>query len=148
MMKAKKGAGAVIDPERSGVYLMPADTAALRRAAFGEKLAWMELDAAGVRDKESLLEACAFSFDFPDSFGLNWDALSDCLRDFSWRPARGYVILWHGGAALAEAAPDDFANALEIFRDAASYWKEHGRAFIVLLDRPVRGVGLRRMPGS
>lgn len=127
---------------------MPADTAGLRRATADEKLAWMELDSAGVRDKESLLEACAFSFDFPDSFGSNWDALSDCLRDFSWRPARGYVILWHGGAALAEAAPDDFATALEIFRDAATYWKERARVFIVLLDHAVRGTALRRLPGS
>jgi RNAse (barnase) inhibitor barstar len=135
-------------PERSGVYLMPADTATLRRAATGEKLAWMELDAAGVRDKESLLEACAFSFDFPDSFGSNWDALSDCLRDFSWRPASGCVILWHGGATLAEAAPDDFATALEIFRDAATYWKGHARVFVVLLDHAVRGAAVRRFPGS
>lgn len=127
---------------------MPADTSTVRRAAAGEKLAWMELDAAGVRDKEGLLEACAFSFDFPDSFGSNWDALSDCLRDFSWCPARGYVILWHGGATLAEAMPDDFATALEIFRDAATYWKERDRVFIVLLDRGPRGAALRRLPRS
>jgi len=138
----------ILSPERSGVYLMPADTATLRRAATGEKLAWMELNAAGVRDKESLLEACAFSFDFPDSFGSNWDALSDCLRDFSWRSASGYVILWHGCATLAETAPDEFATALEIFRDAAKYWKEHGRLFIVLLDHALRGAAMRRFPGS
>ena len=76
----------------------------------------MELDAAGVGDKEGLLEACALSFDFPDSFGSNWDALSDCLQDFSWRSEQGYVILWHGVAKLAEAGPDDFSTALEIGR--------------------------------
>jgi RNAse (barnase) inhibitor barstar len=130
------------------VYLAPANIAALRRAATREKLVWMELDAAGVRDKESLLEACAFSFDFPDSFGSNWDALSDCLRDLSWRPGRGYVILWHGGTTLAGAAPDAFATALEIFRDAASYWKEQGCAFIVLLDHQMPGVAVQRLPGS
>lgn len=137
-----------LSPERSGVYLLPADTTALRRAAADQKLAWLDLDAAGVCDKESLLEACAFSFDFPDSFGSNWDALSDCLRDFSWRPARGYVISCRGGAKLAEASPDDFATALEIFRDAASYWKAKGRVFIVLLDSPVRGARLRQLPAS
>lgn len=147
-MKAKQDPRPILSPERSGLYLVPLDTAALRRAATAEKLAWMELDAAGVRDKESLLEACAFSFDFPDSFGSNWDALSDCLRDLSWRPARGYVIFWHGCATLAEAAPEEFATALEIFRDAATYWKERDRAFIVLLDRTVRGAAVRRLPGS
>jgi RNAse (barnase) inhibitor barstar len=130
----------ILAPERSGVYAMPADAAALKRAATEQNLAWMELDTSGARDKESLLEACAFSLDFPDSFGSNWDALSDCLRDFSWRPGRGYVIVWHGGATLAAAALDDFATALEVFRDAANYWKERGRIFIVLLDRPVPGL--------
>ena len=121
---------------------MPADSAALHRDAAAEKLVWLELQAAGVRDKEGLLEACAISFDFPDSFGSNWDALSDCLRDFSWRPGRGHVIVWHGGASLAAAERDDFATALEIFRDAATYWKERGRIFIVLLDGPVPGLAV------
>jgi RNAse (barnase) inhibitor barstar len=126
-------------PERSGAYLALAETPALRRAAAREQFEWVELDATAVRDKGRLLEACALSFSFPDWFGSNWDALADCLRDLSWRPARGYVILWRGAGGLADAAPDDFATALEIFRDAASYWKERGRVFIVLLDQPVPG---------
>ena len=141
-MTGKRDHHPTLAPERSGVYAMPADPAALRRAATDQKLAWMELDTSGVRDKEGLLEACAFSFDFPDSFGSNWDALSDCLRDFSWRPGRGYVIVWHGGAGLAATVPDEFATSLEIFRDAASYWKERGRVFIVLIDRPVSGAAV------
>jgi hypothetical protein len=132
----------ILSPERSGIYVMPVETGALHRAAMARDLAWMELDAAGARDKKGLLEACAVSLGFPDSFGSNWDALSDCLRDFSWRPGRGYVIVWRGGASLAAAAPDDFATALEIFRDAASYWKERGRIFIVLLDAPVPGLAI------
>ena len=106
----------------------------------------MELDAAGVRDKEELLEACASSFDFPDTFGSNWDALSDCLRDFSWRTEQGYVILWHGVAKFAEAAPETFSIALEIFRASATYWKERERTFLVLLDQPVRGTAVSRLP--
>jgi hypothetical protein len=138
-VKRKRDHHPILSSARSGVYVMPADPAALRRDAVAAKLAWMELDGAGVRDKQGLLEACAFSFDFPDSFGSNWDALSDCLRDFSWRPGPGYVIVWNGSASLAAAAPDDFATALEIFRDAASYWKERGSIFLVLLDRAVPG---------
>lgn len=139
-MTGKRDHQPILAPERSGVYVMPADPGGVHRAASDQKLAWMALDTATVRDKEGLLEACAFSFDFPESFGSNWDALSDCLRDFSWCPGRGYVIVWRGGANLAAAAPDDFATALEIFRDAATYWKKRDRIFIVLLDRPVPGL--------
>jgi hypothetical protein len=141
-VKGRRDHPPILSPERSGVYAMPADPAALRRDAAAAKLAWMELDSAGARDKEGLLEACAFSLDFPDSFGSNWDALSDCLRDFSWRRERGYVIAWHGGTSLAAAAPDDFATALEIFRDASSFWKERDRIFIVLIDRPAPGLAV------
>jgi hypothetical protein len=42
----------------------------------------------------------------------------------------------------AVSSPDDFATALEIFRDAANYWKERGRIFIVLLDEPVPGLAI------
>ncbi len=80
--------------------------------------------------------------------GGNWDALADCLQDLSWRPAPGHVVLWRGASGLASAAPDDFATALEIFRDTAIYWKERGRVFIALLDQPVRGVAVQQMPGS
>ena len=144
-MNDKRVHGPALGPEQSGVYLAPVDVAAVRRAAEDAKLEWMELDVTVARAKEALLEACARGLDFPKGFGANWDALSDCLRDFSWRPGSGYVIFWRGGAAIAAAAPDDLAIALEIFRDAASYWKERGRAFVVLLETPVRGLSIPRL---
>jgi len=33
------------------------------------------------------------AFSFPEYFGWNWDALSDCLRDLSWCPASRYLVL-------------------------------------------------------
>lgn len=138
----------VLSAAQSGVYLAPADVAALRAATIRAKFAWFELETAGARDKPQFLAACAKSLEFPEWFGANWDALADCLRDFSWRGAPGYVVLWRGGAALAAAAPESFATALEIFRDAASYWKERGRIFLVLLDHEPAGTMLPRLPGA
>ena len=138
----------LLKPERSGVYLVPRDVEALRDASARARLAWFELETAGARDKPQFLAACAKSLEFPEWFGTNWDALADCLRDFSWRGAPGYVVLWRGGAALAAAAPESFATALEIFRDAASYWKESGRIFLVLLDHEPAGTMLPRLPGA
>ena len=131
----------------SGVYLVPTDLDALRAAVTEAKLAWIELDAASARDKQRFLAACAKSLGFPEWFGANWDALADCLKDFSCRRAPGYLILWRGAAALAAAAPDELATALEIFRDAASYWKTRGGTFIVLLDAEPAGIKLPRFPG-
>ena len=47
------------------------------------------------------------AFQFPDYFGWNWDALSDCLRDLSWMPAERYiVIIDHAEETLAREAND------------------------------------------
>lgn len=135
-------------PEQSGVYLAPADTSALRLAATRGKLAWMEIDSGEARNKSQFLTECARDLEFPDGFGGNWDALADCLQDLSWRPAPGHVVLWRGASRIASAVPGDFATALEIFRDTATYWKERDRVFIVLLDRQVPGVAVQQLPGS
>ena len=134
-----------LKPERSGVYLAPSRMAGLRQAAAERDLAWIELDPSGARNKGELLKACASVFDMPDEFGSNWDALSDCLRDLSWRREQGYVIIWRGASTLAEAAPGDFSVALEIFSDVATYWKERGRAFFLLLDGAVHGMAVSRL---
>lgn len=124
----------LLQPERSGAYRAPDSLAELRAAAARAGLAWFELDSAGARDKVAFLAACARDLGFPAWFGANWDALSDCLKDFSWARAPGYVIVWRGAAALGAAAPELRATALEIFRDAASYWQERGAPFLVLLE--------------
>jgi len=137
-VSAKRTAGSKWDAERSGVYLAPADTSAIRAAAARGSLAWTELDSTAARSKDQFLAACARDLRFPDWFGGNWDALADCLQDLSWQPAPGRVVLWRGASRFAGAAPDEFATALEIFRDAAIYWKERGCLFIALLDEQPR----------
>ena len=141
-MSAERNVGVKLGAERSGVYLAPADPAALRSAAVRASFAWMELDTGAARTRDAFLAACARDFGFPDWFGKNWDALADCLQDLSWRPAPGRVVLWRGASGFARAAPDEFATALEIFRDAANYWKERGQLFIALLDGQPRGTAL------
>ena len=47
----------------------------------------------GIRGKASFLSHYAKVGLFPDYFGDNWDALNDCLRDFSWIPAKNIIIV-------------------------------------------------------
>jgi len=119
---------------RSGVYRAPPSVDRLRRAAAAAKLAWLRLDLESVNAKPRFLAACAQALDFPDTFGANWDALADCLQDLSWRHAAGYVLHLRDARGFARAVPEDYATALEILRDAATFWKERGKVFIVLVD--------------
>ena len=118
----------------SGVYRAPRGVVTLTKQAQAGRLAWFDLKLTGAAGKEQFLAACAKQLKFPNGFGGNWDAFADCLRDFEWREADGYVLHVQGAARFAKAAPDDYAAALEILRLAAGYWKEKRMPFIVLVD--------------
>lgn len=123
------------DGRGNGVYRAPAGAvAALREAASAAGAQWLELNLGGVTDKAPFLAACAEQLDFPATFGHNWDALADCLADFSWEPPAARVIFWCHGGELARHAPECLATALEIFEDSTVWWAEHGRALWVILD--------------
>ena len=49
----------------------------------------------GVRSKQKLLAILADKLRFPGYFGGNWDALEECLADFSWLPAGQRVAIVH-----------------------------------------------------
>lgn len=119
---------------QSGLYRTPPDVGRVQDAARQASLAVFTVDLAPAGEKVRFLAECARDLRFPESFGGNWDALADCLQDFSWRPAPGYSIRFANAAVLAVASPDDYATALEILRDAAAYWKERDKPFIVMID--------------
>jgi hypothetical protein len=65
------------------------------------------VDRAPVFNKETLLHGIYQAGMFPAYFGFNWDALSDCLSDFSWFPYTKGIILVLQNAALLEARDND-----------------------------------------
>jgi hypothetical protein len=144
----KDPAGFLLDSTKSGVYSAPTRVAVLKREALARGLAWFDLNLKGVTDKSELLTCCQTVFGLPPSFGQNWDALADCLGDFSWQPARGYVLHCRNGEVFARNAPAEFAIWLEILAGAATYWQKQDRLFIALLDAKTRGGReLKALPG-
>ncbi len=129
-----------LNAKNSGVYLAPQSLSPLRQVAADGGLAWFNLDLKRVTTKARLLAVCGREFDFPETFGANWDALADCLQDFSWWRAPGYVINVMHAADFARAAPQDFTLLLEILDYAAKYWKSKGKAFVVLIDHQPGGL--------
>jgi len=120
-------------PELSGVYRSPPDAAAVQAQAVtgGASVASADLDA--IRSKRELLDTLAAALALPKSFGRNWDALSDCLQDLPV-PEPGWVLHLRRASALQQALGSEWLTLLEILRDAAIYWKERGRAFVVFID--------------
>ncbi|MFI9346066.1 barstar family protein [Streptomyces sp. NPDC052773] len=80
------------------------------------------LDLDGVTDKAGLMDRCARTLALPDWFGRNWDALADSLTDHGLWPGdsveRGLLVVVRNWQAYAEARPDEWRTAREVFSQA------------------------------
>jgi len=122
----------LMDPSRSGVYRTAGDAEVLDALREG-KPNCSRIDVAGITQKPSLLSHIADALRFPDSFGGNWDALEDSLKDLSWLPGEGQVLLFSGAEALAATDRDILLQVLE---GAAQFWRQQGVPFFAVFVDP------------
>lgn len=124
-------------PLQSGVYFVGSDDLdALARLAARDELQVSRVDLAGCHNKEALLQTLATSLQLPPSFGYNWDALADCLRDLAQLPAWGRVLLIEHASDLRATAETDFDILLGILDDAATFGCEHDVPWFAFLALP------------
>lgn len=125
-------------PTQNGVYFV--DAAALQRLALHaavNELCVCHTDLAGCTGKVDLMRRMSKSLSLPPTFGHNWDALADCMRDLSWLPAWGHVLVFVHADALRQAAAADFDILLGVLDDAATFASDHDTpwfAFLALDD--------------
>lgn len=81
--------------------------------------------------KKEFLAAVGEALDFPEHYGQNFDALTDCLRDVRAGDTHGTVLLWDGWGPFARHNEKAFSVALDVLGTRAR--AEHGGAFAVLL---------------
>lgn len=89
------------------------------------------------RNKKELLEALNRTCGFPDYFGFNWSALKDCLIDFHWREAKGYILLFDDPWELDSS---DINIFLDIVREVGAIWEGEDILFKVLLPNKGRTI--------
>ena len=121
------------DGKLSGVYRPSQDPNEIARIAKAVKLSVVKLDLRKVRRKKEFLARLAKALYCPPYFGMNWDALSDCLRDLSWLNDNGWVVILLNGQEFAVKNQDDFMTAIDVLQTAANYWRIHGKPFWILL---------------
>jgi hypothetical protein len=85
-----------------------------------------------IDSKAALLQALSQACGFPDYFGFNWDALLDSLVDFSWQPAKGYMLVYEDPSGLAKP---DLKVFLEIIAEAGAMWTRSGIPFKLLIPK-------------
>ena len=108
---------------QSGVYLIDAAEReqVLRHGAFPAEFAIAVLDGTDAATRSGFFQAIACALDFPDYFGRNWDAVYDCLTDFNWLPAAGYVLVLDGFDQFATNEAKQWNIALKVLRDACAW---------------------------
>lgn len=87
------------------VMVLEGDAQVALAAAFSRtgKIAVARLDGAALENDDTVFMAFFNAFEFPEYFGWNWDALSDCLQDMAWYAADRYLVLIeHAELALAQ----------------------------------------------
>jgi RNAse (barnase) inhibitor barstar len=125
------------DPARAGVFLVAGDDLdALDVLARDAGLRAWRIDLNDCRNKATLLLRIATMLEFPGSFGRNWDALSDGLRDLSWLPADGYALLFEGAGDLRNADATSYDTLLDILGEASREWAARGVALWAFIALP------------
>ena len=131
-------------PEHAGVYHLPhSGSAQLEQATQDLGYAQYAVDLGDAADLDAALSEIGRALAFPDWYGHNLDALHDCLTDFSWHEAPGYVLLIRGADRL-HADEAAFAALNAVFVDSADFWREDGVPFWVFYD--LRADGLATLP--
>lgn len=73
-----------------------------------------------VTTKEQLLTHIRFQMNFPDYFGMNWDALHDCLSDLSWLSERNIIFVHE---SIPQLITSDLKIYLHILIDIIEFWE-------------------------
>ncbi len=133
------------DSGQAGIYHLPGSgRAAVRRAAEAGGLACFEVNVADADRIDRVLAALGRGLDFPEWYGNNLDALKDCLTDFSWCEAAGYVLIISHAEALQAADPAAFKALNEVFGAAIAEWRSQDFPLWVFYD--LRSDGLATLP--
>ncbi|GHU26037.1 hypothetical protein AGMMS50256_02240 [Betaproteobacteria bacterium] len=119
----------------AGIYQLPSDgVEALRQAAESLDLACFTIDFSESGDLTAVLKALGDELEFPEWYGANLDALNDCLTDFSWNEAPGYVLILSGADTL-HALRKPFVKINRVLDNAILEWREQDISFWVFYER-------------
>jgi len=114
----------------------------LRRAVLDPDVAWLEerayavveFDCLAWVDERHMHEALAETLSFPDYYGMNLDALNDCMTDVSVPVESGLVLVFRRFDAFASEQRRVAQALLDILAHSARRSLLFGRRLLVLVQ--------------
>lgn len=127
---------------KPGLYRLRADASeeTLRRQAEEHGWQFFHIDGAKVQDKRSFIRAVGEALAFPAYSAQNWDAFEESIRDLTWAPAEGYLVLFDEPDQFAAREPGQWAVARDILDDAIRFQRQQGKPLVVLFRRAGRSL--------
>jgi hypothetical protein len=98
----------------------------------GSDIVVFDVDASVITNEEELFASLAAALRFPEYFGMNWDALDDCLRDLDWIPGAGYVGVVSSADRVWREHPQLAGRLVSSWLIAAEQWATDGKPFHLL----------------
>jgi hypothetical protein len=117
----------------NGVFVAPQGAEAADVAASDAGWHVVALDTGTAVDKDSFMARAAEAFDLPPWFDGTWEWLDQLLRVLDLDDPDGICVVWDGWGSFAEADPDGFENAVEVFQDVCVAWSDDDVGGVVLL---------------
>ncbi len=136
------------DATQAGIYHLPWSAhRVVKAAAEAAGFACFDLSFGDSDRVDIVLAKLGRDLDFPEWYGHNLDALKDCLTDFSWCEAAGYVLIITRAEILGAQDPAAFHAINEVFAAAIAEWRLQGLPMWVFYDLPADELATLATPG-
>ncbi len=89
------------------------------------------LEGQTITSRDRYFQMMADLFQFPDYFGNNWDAVADCLTDFSWEEGDRIIVVYSNCQGFCKG--NDWVIAMKIWTNTIEFWQQQGVMLSVIL---------------
>ncbi|HEX5016412.1 MAG TPA: barstar family protein [Actinomycetes bacterium] len=117
---------------RRGVFVLVDSVSKVRSEATDHDWHTVTLDTSDIDDRAGFISALSDALDLSVEIP-SWDVIDEHLRALELDEPNGLLILWEGWGTVADADPDCFEMALEVFQDACIAWQADDFQAAVLL---------------
>ena len=121
---------------KAGVFHLSADARDIAGAAASVGLMVIYLDIGHAHDREDFLADAAKAMRFPQGRSASWDAFAAGLKDLSWMPSRGWVVILEKSKHFCGGHGHEFKDAMAAMSAAADHWRAQGKPFWTLIGGP------------
>ncbi len=124
------------DAAKAGVFHLSADPRDLAGVAASSGLMVVYVDIHHAHDKDDFMAEASRALRYPEQAGASWDSFALGLKDLSWMPAKGWVVILEKSKHFCGGHGNQFKDAMAAMAAAADHWRGQGKPFWTFIGGP------------